>query len=92
MLLDGVRDAVVETLPADVAVVRLSRPSSSLSRSLENEDEEVAITRELFLKVNLKMKSSNERYISTFGCLARKGSVSCGGIERLTIDACKLQM
>ena len=58
MLLDGVRDAVVEKLPADVAVVRLSRPSSSLSRSLENEDEEVAITRELFLKVN----SSNERY------------------------------
>ena len=52
MLLDGVRDAVVEKLPADVAVVRLSRPSSSLSRSLENEDEEVAITRELFLKVN----------------------------------------
>tara|TARA_B110000208_G_scaffold179243_1_gene227863 strand:+ start:2827 stop:2958 length:132 start_codon:yes stop_codon:yes gene_type:complete len=43
VLLDGVRDAVVEKLPADVAVVRLSRPSSSLSRSLENEDEEVAI-------------------------------------------------
>ena len=61
MLLDGVRDAVVEKLPADVAVVRLSRPSSSLSRSLENEDEEVAITRELFLQVN----SSNERYWRT---------------------------
>jgi hypothetical protein len=69
VLLDGVRDAVVEKLPADVAVVRLSRPSSSLSRSLENEDEEVAITRELFLKVNLKMND-------TFGCLARKGSVN----------------